>query len=636
MERPTDLVILSSSPLPVIKADFSSKLQAESTSLTHPSFDASSDDAEVTPYSSRKLAGGKHASPLPEGALNSFQRASLLPREESLWEPPETEEKPVKKRGRPKKDPSKTAEQVSKPKAPRAPRAPKVPKEPKKPKEPKEPKKPKEPKEPKKAPAKRASKATEPKKRKGKENMPTNEDGNVIDLTNLPVSPTRRRKSWTPVPGSPASVGTGLTTVLSGFAYDNPPSRSMSPQKPPLQKENSFLKRKRIELMSPLMGSEALARRSSDPRPKEPSPKKKPKTITDMSVEKFGPQTNQPSVQDMFTVEKAIELEQNALAALKDKKGAKRPRKATISKKKVEAKPKLVSPLTAAKRHEAQNIQFGTSSQLAGALASIEKAVPPSKKPPVPKFRFATANTGTSGGIWGAEVSSSVQNMWAAELDQQASKSAPVDTEPVHHSSDFQDIDDMCSPQPKPRVKSPLKIPSSDFEDIDAFELVVPKTLPPATQKDFISIATQNDFIPIDDILDSEPELSPTPPRLPTTPSQLPLTSKSPSKAKRRVLREVREDWEISKRSVFARITKLVTSLPRSQSLREPTWYERMLMYEPIVIEEFTKWLNERGVQAGEGDTQGEVLPWMTQQWCEDQSICCVWKLTNRKTSRKR
>ena len=76
-----------------------------------------------------------------------------------------------------------------------------------------------------------------------------------------------------------------------------------------------------------------------------------------------------------------------------------------------------------------------------------------------------------------------------------------------------------------------------------------------------------------------------------------------------------------------------------------------MLMYDPIVVEDLTSWLNEQGlrveirrhkpkgmkkrgrkrkdaaddVQEVDWEVCEELLqPWMVQKWCEDQSVCCV------------
>jgi hypothetical protein len=58
-------------------------------------------------------------------------------------------------------------------------------------------------------------------------------------------------------------------------------------------------------------------------------------------------------------------------------------------------------------------------------------------------------------------------------------------------------------------------------------------------------------------------------------------------------------------------------------------------MYEPVVLEDFTAWLNERGVVIAQDDGKVDpILPWMAQKWCEEKSVCCLWKLNNRRAAR--
>ena len=74
------------------------------------------------------------------------------------------------------------------------------------------------------------------------------------------------------------------------------------------------------------------------------------------------------------------------------------------------------------------------------------------------------------------------------------------------------------------------------------------------------------------------------------------------------------------------------------------SWYEKMLMYDPIVIEDLTDFLVEKGVtvpvsadsvkekttskaKAKDAEPMFRTLePWMVQRWCEDHSICCLWR----------
>jgi hypothetical protein len=59
-----------------------------------------------------------------------------------------------------------------------------------------------------------------------------------------------------------------------------------------------------------------------------------------------------------------------------------------------------------------------------------------------------------------------------------------------------------------------------------------------------------------------------------------------------------------------------------------------MLMYDPVVLEDLTSWLN-----AGQLDRVGyddEVSAGDVKKWCESKSICCLWKVNLQGKERKR
>ncbi|KAJ6205926.1 hypothetical protein PSV09DRAFT_1196462, partial [Bipolaris maydis] len=195
-------------------------------------------------------------------------------------------------------------------------------------------------------------------------------------------------------------------------------------------------------------------------------------------------------------------------------------------------------------------------------------------------------------------------------------------------------------------------------------------------------------FIDIDEILDSEDDtleaLSPTPPRVykHIDPEPLPLISFSPTtspskttagasiKSKQSSLSDASLtpvhcistkllEWIHIKSDVFTQITTHIRSLPPTRDPTKPTWHERILMYDPIVLEEFTGYLNtSTSIRVFKKATQKQVKAWnqqrkvdgepilvakkggeeedvlavtkeletqMVQSWCESLSICCVW-----------
>lgn len=54
------------------------------------------------------------------------------------------------------------------------------------------------------------------------------------------------------------------------------------------------------------------------------------------------------------------------------------------------------------------------------------------------------------------------------------------------------------------------------------------------------------------------------------------------------------------------------------------TWYDKVQMYDPIVLEDFTLWLNTEGFNAIGED--GEIDANEVKLWCEEMSVCCLWK----------
>ncbi len=104
----------------------------------------------------------------------------------------------------------------------------------------------------------------------------------------------------------------------------------------------------------------------------------------------------------------------------------------------------------------------------------------------------------------------------------------------------------------------------------------------------------------------------------------------------------VSEDTELSltmsptdqQSALFGYITKAVTGAPRSRDPLNPSWHEKMLMYDPIVLEDLAAWLN-----AGQLDRMGydgEVSPFDVKKWCESKSVCCLWRVNLHGKERKR
>ncbi|KAF8848284.1 hypothetical protein BDZ45DRAFT_810910 [Acephala macrosclerotiorum] len=85
---------------------------------------------------------------------------------------------------------------------------------------------------------------------------------------------------------------------------------------------------------------------------------------------------------------------------------------------------------------------------------------------------------------------------------------------------------------------------------------------------------------------------------------------------------------------LFKHISSAVTSASRSKDSTNPTWHEKILLYDPIVLEDLTVWLNTGALEKVGWD--GEVDPKLVKKWCESKSICCLWRENLRGGARNR
>lgn len=136
-----------------------------------------------------------------------------------------------------------------------------------------------------------------------------------------------------------------------------------------------------------------------------------------------------------------------------------------------------------------------------------------------------------------------------------------------------------------------------------------------------------------EDISDSDINMTPSPPR--RRPSQirtppLPLQTSSAT--------PVEDGHELSLNSsqiwLFKYITRAVTSVPPTDDPKNPSWHEKILLYDPIILEDLTIWLNTGALEKVGWD--GEVEPKEVKKWCESKSVCCLWKENLRGGARSR
>lgn len=190
----------------------------------------------------------------------------------------------------------------------------------------------------------------------------------------------------------------------------------------------------------------------------------------------------------------------------------------------------------------------------------------------------------------------------------------------------------------------------------------------------------QKEWTNIDEISDSDSPTTPSPKRRrgATTPSSPPFirpldfdtphptptktTTKTTTTAP--TLKPTDPIWPTIQPVLFPLITHKITSQPPSHPSTPlsaaPTWHEKILLYDPIVLEDLAAWLNGQGVCTefervraktkgkGRGKTKkgekkgeveevqqeveelevvrGEVGAWMVQRWCEENGVCCLWR----------
>ncbi|TQS36097.1 hypothetical protein Golomagni_03461 [Golovinomyces magnicellulatus] len=79
-----------------------------------------------------------------------------------------------------------------------------------------------------------------------------------------------------------------------------------------------------------------------------------------------------------------------------------------------------------------------------------------------------------------------------------------------------------------------------------------------------------------------------------------------------------------SSRLLFSHITQAIRNTTPSKEAKNPNWNEKILLYDPIVLEDLTVWLNTGALQKTNWD--GEVEPKVVKKWCDSRSICCLWR----------
>ncbi|KAI0004699.1 hypothetical protein F4779DRAFT_599517 [Xylariaceae sp. FL0662B] len=85
---------------------------------------------------------------------------------------------------------------------------------------------------------------------------------------------------------------------------------------------------------------------------------------------------------------------------------------------------------------------------------------------------------------------------------------------------------------------------------------------------------------------------------------------------------------------LFEYITRAVTGAPRSRDPARPSWHEKMLLFDPVILEDLTAWLNSGPLTRAGCDA--EVAPADVKRWCESKSVTCLWRQNLQGKERKR
>ncbi|KAJ9313653.1 hypothetical protein DTO271D3_6157 [Paecilomyces variotii] len=204
---------------------------------------------------------------------------------------------------------------------------------------------------------------------------------------------------------------------------------------------------------------------------------------------------------------------------------------------------------------------------------------------------------------------------------------------------------ESCVAGNKSQARKPAKADSAGSQSKRTAGRKADRAAKPASKRPSKKITTSENqekpkprFQDVEEIEDSEEELIPSPSRMwrryiprDATPVPLPLSAvPSPAREQNNTKKPSRsyqlpEDFP----ELSTKVMEAIRAQPRRPSVNgRPclTWHEKILMYDPIVPEDLTAWLNTEGLNlVGEDE---EVSPHFVRKWCESHGICCCPKKT--------
>ncbi|PVH75272.1 hypothetical protein DL98DRAFT_518690 [Cadophora sp. DSE1049] len=178
----------------------------------------------------------------------------------------------------------------------------------------------------------------------------------------------------------------------------------------------------------------------------------------------------------------------------------------------------------------------------------------------------------------------------------------------------------------KPKTKTARK------KSLDTVEYLEMDSDTPLSQLRTPKKSQKKSTEPIEDIFDPEPAMTPSPPRRKGSPKKTKALTLKISSSLSDASLELSPTS--SQRLLFKHISSAVTNAPPAKDASNPSWHEKILMYDPIILEDLTVWLNTGALEKAGWD--GEVDPKEVKKWCESKSICCLWKENLRGGTRSR
>ncbi|EMC99859.1 hypothetical protein BAUCODRAFT_145212 [Baudoinia panamericana UAMH 10762] len=510
-------------------------------------------------------------------------------------------------------------------------------------------------------------------------------------VSRRPMAHAQRIEEATGTPRVP------LSELLGNFNYKT----CTSPSSRRSITGEAMTKRRRIELVETSTVSVVTRKSRKRLDPAVEKPKRKPKapkraqTITEVATKAYRlvkPVETAPTstVSEYFASTKEVHEPAKAVTEVQKAKKPRKPRskpaitgdepskapakkpgrtkKAEAMLKEADQLPPLYSPERANRQAQQQQFLFGTSSQLAveesptfvkkmhtallesegvpapTQMVSTQALVSPAQKS---YLKVPTAPHGTTLSVGQAE-----REHWCAASRDVKGELLRDESRPKHTGSVQAAKPSTAKPVPKAAPASVIhpSPPKQEWVAIDDIEDESPPTPSPPRRR---ASASPSPVLPL--AFDR-----------PTAPPRLQAASSAkPSSPDVKVgcsvlshntsLKPTDAQWQHIKPTLFPQVTAAIKSAPRSTDPEKPSWHQKILLYDPLVLEDFTAWLTDvrklrievqrqprpkKGrkkkvdVEPAESvlvETMEEPLQhWMVQKWCEEGSICCLSRESSR------